>query len=219
MPDAFNPSEALATAVAQCPLIAILRGVRPDEVCAIADSIIDAGFAMIEVPLNSPDPLASIALLARRYPAHVLIGAGTVLAAHDVAAVHATGARLIVSPNTAPAVIGAAVAAQMVALPGYFTPSEAFAAHDAGAHGLKLFPAEAASPAVLKAHRAVLPPMLPIFAVGGVSVDTLADWRAAGATGAGLGSALYALGLTAAEVGQRAAAFVASVGGVTSPRP
>jgi 2-dehydro-3-deoxyphosphogalactonate aldolase len=211
MTEAFDQKSALADATALCPLVAILRGVKPDEVIAIADAIIDAGFSMIEVPLNSPDPLASIALLAVRYPPNILIGAGTVLTTRDVAAVQATGARLIVSPNTAPAVIRAAVAAGMISLPGYFTPSEAFAALEAGAHGLKLFPAEGASLAYLKAQRAVVAMSVPIFAVGGVSVENIADWLAAGATGAGLGSALYKPAMTVADVGLRAAQFVAAV--------
>jgi 2-dehydro-3-deoxyphosphogalactonate aldolase len=204
-------STTLAEATRRCPLIAILRGVRPDEVLAIATVLIDAGFATIEVPLNSPDPLASIALLAGRYPPNILIGAGTVLTTRDVTAVQATGARLIVSPNTAPEVIRASVAAGMISLPGYFTPSEAFAALEAGAHGLKLFPAEGASLAYLKAQRAVVAMSVPIFAVGGVSVENIADWLAAGATGAGLGSALYKPAMTAAVVGLRAAQFVAAV--------
>lgn len=212
MTDTFDPAAALAQAIAQCPLVAILRGVAPNEVNSIADAIVDAGFSMIEIPLNSPDPLISIAQLATRYPKHILIGAGTVLRPADVDAVRETGARLIVSPNSAPPVIRATVAAGMISLPGYFTPSEGFAALDAGAHGLKLFPAEGASYAYLQAQRAVLPKSIPVFAVGGVGVENLAHWLAAGATGAGLGSALYKPGLTAAEVGLRAAAFVAALG-------
>jgi 2-dehydro-3-deoxyphosphogalactonate aldolase len=163
---------------------------------------------MIEVPLNSPDPLTSIAHLAARYGPQVLIGAGTVLTPTDVENVRQAGGRLVVSPNVAPAVIRASVAAGMVSLPGYFTPTEAFEALDAGAHGLKLFPAEGASPSYLKAQRAVLPKAVPLFAVGGVSVETLGRWLAAGADGAGLGSALYKPGLTAQEVGARALDFV-----------
>jgi 2-dehydro-3-deoxyphosphogalactonate aldolase len=204
-----EPADILHTALTRCPLVAILRGVRPDDVAAIADALVDAGFAMIEVPLNSPDPLASIALLARRYGPDVLIGAGTVLRIADVAAVAAAGGRLIVSPNVDAAVIRASVAAALVSLPGYQTPSEAFVALGAGAHGLKLFPAEAASPAVLKAQSAVLPADIPLFAVGGVGIDTLGAWLAAGAHGAGLGSALYKPGMTARDVGERARAFVA----------
>lgn len=204
----FDPAAALSRAMAQCPLVAILRGVRPDEVVAIGDALVAAGFAMIEVPLNSPDPLVSIALLAGRYGPEVLIGAGTVLTVADVDAVAAAGGRLIVSPNVDAAVIARTAAAGMVSLPGYFTPTEAFAALAAGAHGLKLFPAEAANPGVLKAHLAVLPRGVPMLAVGGVTPENLGAWVAAGAHGAGLGSALYKVGLTAAEVGARAARFV-----------
>ncbi len=182
----------LAATMAICPLVAILRGVRPDEVIAIADVLVDEGFAMIEVPLNSPDPLKSIAAIARRYAPPVLIGAGTVLTVEQVGQVGATGARLIVSPNTDVCVITATAAAGLVSLPGYFTMSEAFTALAAGASGLKLFPAEAATPASLRAHRAVLPNDIPMFAVGGITPDTMMPWRKAGAHGFGLGSALYA---------------------------
>ena len=206
-----DPAQLLNTAMSRCPLVAILRGVRPDEVAAIGDALVDAGFAMIEVPLNSPDPLGSIALLANRYGPDVLIGAGTVLRVADVNAVAAAGGRLIVSPNVDAAVIRESVAQGLVSLPGYQTPSEAFAALHAGTHGLKLFPAEAASPAVLKAQRAVLPAAIPLFAVGGVGVDTLHVWMDAGAQGAGLGSALYKPGMTAHDVATRARAFVAAL--------
>jgi 2-dehydro-3-deoxyphosphogalactonate aldolase len=208
MPDLFDPADALAAAIAQCPLVAILRSVRPAEVVEIADALVDAGFSMIEIPLNSPDPLASIALLAGRYAPAILVGAGTVLNLVDVQNVRASGGRLVVSPNVAPSVIRATVGEGMVSLPGYFTPTEAFEALDAGAHGLKLFPSEGASPSYLKAQRAVLPKAIPVFAVGGVSIDNLGRWLAAGADGAGLGSALYKPGLSAQEVGVRAADFV-----------
>ena len=197
--------------MARCPLVAILRGVRPDEVEATGDALVEAGFSMIEVPLNSPDPLESVARLARRYGDQVLVGAGTVLSVADVRGVAAAGGRLIVSPNVNAEVIGASAGAGLVSLPGFFTASEAFAALEAGATGLKLFPAEGASPAYLKALRAVLPRDLPMLAVGGVTPETLGAWRAAGAQGAGLGSALYQPGLSAAEVGVRARAFVAAL--------
>lgn len=203
-----HPGKALAAAIARCPLVAILRGVRPHEVEAIAGALVDAGFSMIEVPLNSPEPLNSIGRLARRFGDDVLIGAGTVLHAGEVADVRDAGGRLVISPNANPEVIRASEG--LVSLPGFFTPTEAFSALDSGAVALKLFPAEGASPAYLKALRAVLPPHLPLFAVGGVSVDTLAEWFAAGAQGAGIGSALYQPGLVADEVGRRAAAFVAA---------
>lgn len=197
-------------AMGRCPLVAILRGVRPDEIIDMADGLVEAGFTMIEVPLNSPEPLDSIGLIAKRYDRHVLVGAGTMLSVEDVANVTDRGGRLMVSPNSNPAVISAAVAAGMAALPGYFTPTEAFAALEAGAHGLKLFPAEGASPAVLKAQRAVLPKHVPVLAVGGVSVDNLGEWMAAGAAGAGLGGSLYKVGDSSQTVRERAVAFVSA---------
>lgn len=202
------PGQTLVAALARCPLVAILRGLRPDEAEAVGDALVEAGLTIIEVPLNSPDPLESIARLARRYGPDILIGAGTVLSVKDVADVRAVGGQLLVSPNVNAEVIRAG--AGLVCLPGYFTPTEAFTAIDAGATGLKLFPADGTTPAFLKAQRAVLPRDLPLLAVGGVSPDNLANWMAAGAQGAGIGSALYKPGLTAAEVGQRAAAFVAA---------
>ncbi|ODU82931.1 MULTISPECIES: 2-dehydro-3-deoxy-6-phosphogalactonate aldolase [unclassified Novosphingobium] len=209
----MTPLEQLNAALAICPLVAILRGVRPDEVEAVGDAIIEAGFSMIEVPLNSPDPLASIALLAKRYGPDVLVGAGTVLTTADVANVKAAGGTLIISPNVNTDVIRASVAEGMISLPGFYTPTEAFAALEAGATGLKLFPAEGASPAYMKAQRAVLPKDLPLLAVGGVTPENLSQWVAAGAQGAGLGSALYKAGLSAAQVGERARAFVAAARG------
>jgi 2-dehydro-3-deoxyphosphogalactonate aldolase len=196
----------LKAAIARCPLIAILRGVRPDEVEAVAEALIEAGFSMIEVPLNSPEPLESIGRLVRRFGANVLVGAGTVLTPSDVARVRDTGARLVISPNVDRSVIAATVAANMISLPGYFTPSEAFAAIDAGATGLKLFPAEAASPAVLKAQRAVLPPGVPIFVVGGITPAAIPEW-AGSCDGFGLGSALYKPGMKPDEVRLRAQRF------------
>jgi 2-dehydro-3-deoxyphosphogalactonate aldolase len=197
-----------AKAFESCPLIAILRGVEPDEVEDIGDALIDAGFTIIEVPLNSPDPLNSIARLARRHGNRMLIGAGTVLTANHVAAVAQAGGRLIVSPNTDCAVIRATVSSDMVSIPGYYTVSEAFAALEAGAHGLKLFPAEAASPAVLKSQRAVLPRDIPVVVTGGIDSSAMEVWRVAGADGFGLGSALYAPRRSARDVGERAARFV-----------
>ena len=192
-----------------CPLVAILRGVRPDEVETIGEALVEAGFTLIEVPLNSPDPLDSIARLARRLEGRALVGAGTVLDVGSIAAVKAAGGAMIVSPNTDPAVIAASAAAGMASLPGFATPSEAFAALAAGATALKLFPAEGASPIVLKAMRAVLPPGLRVLPVGGVTPESMEPWRAAGAAGFGLGSALYRPGMAADEVGARARAFVA----------
>ena len=204
----MHPDADLAAAMARCALIAILRGVLPDEFVAIADVLVEEGFTLIEVPLNSPDPFVSIGALVGRYPAPVLVGAGTVLRVEQVAQVAATGARLVISPNTDRAVIAASAAAGLVSLPGYFTPTEAFAALAAGASGLKLFPAEAATPAVLKAQRAVLPRDVPLFVVGGVKPDAMAAWRAAGAQGFGLGSALYAAGASVTGVRAAARAFV-----------
>jgi 2-dehydro-3-deoxyphosphogalactonate aldolase len=207
----MTASERLNRYIAACPLVAILRGVRAHEVEAIAAALIDAGLRIIEVPLNSPDPLESIARLAARFGDDALIGAGTVLTPGDVARVADAGGRLIVSPGTDPAVIAATTAAGLVSAPGFFTPSEAFAALAAGAHALKLFPAEAAPPAVVKAQRAVLPKDVPLLVVGGITPDKVAPYRAAGADGFGLGGALYAPGMNAAEVGARARAFVAAL--------
>ena len=193
------------------PLVAILRGVRPDEIVGIADALVEAGFAMIEVPLNSPEALRSIATIAGRYGPETVIGAGTVLTQGEVGAVIEAGGRLIVSPNVNLGVISRAKSHGALALPGYATPTEAFAALEAGADGLKLFPAEAANPAVLKAHRAVFPADMPVLAVGGVTPETLSAWLEGGADGAGLGSALYKPGRTAADVGECGARFVAAV--------
>lgn len=197
----------LATALAQLPLVAILRGIRPDEIEAAADALVEAGFRLIEVPLNSPDPLASIEKLARRVGDRAIVGAGTVLTVDQVAHVHDVGGAMIVSPNTDVAVIAESARRGMVSLPGYFTPSEAFAALAAGASGLKLFPAEAATPAVIKAQRAVLPRNVPLLVVGGISPTNMAPWREAGADGFGLGSALYKVGATAQEIAANARAF------------
>lgn len=203
----FHPSHALAQAMTQLPLIAILRGLTPAEAPAVGQALVLSGFALIEVPLNSPDPLDSIAALAQQHP-QALIGAGTVLNAQQVKDVHAAGGRLIVAPNFNPAVVAQALALGMVALPGVATPSEAFAALDAGAQGLKLFPAEMISPATVKALRAVLPKEVALMPVGGITPDTMAPYLAAGANGFGLGSALYAPGRNAAQVAAQAAAFV-----------
>lgn len=194
-------------AFAACPLVAILRGLTPTEAPAIGDALVDAGFTLIEVPLNSPDPLASIGLLADRFAGRALVGAGTVLTVDQVDAVASAGGTLIVSPNTDTRVIAAAAARGLISLPGYYTATEAFAALAAGASALKLFPADAAAPAMLKAHRAVLPAGTRVLAVGGITPATMSPWRAAGADGFGLGSHLYRPGKPAAEVAQVAAAY------------
>lgn len=196
---------------AACPLVAVLRGITPDEAVAVGAALVEAGFSIIEVPLNSPRPLDSIARLAARIGDRALVGAGTVLTPGEVAAVAEAGGRLIVSPNSDPAVIAASVSAGLVSLPGYFTTTEAFAALAAGAHGLKLFPAEGASPAYLKAQRAVLPRDVPVLAVGGITPEVMPMWRDAGADGFGLGSNLYRAGKPVADVARDAAGFVAAV--------
>lgn len=197
---------------AQCPLIAILRGVLPDEVEAIGDALVEGGIRIIEVPLNSPDPLDSIARLSARLAGRALIGAGTVLRADQVDPIRAAGGRLIVSPSTNTDVIAATVAAGLISCPGYFTPSEAFEAISAGAHALKLFPAEAATPAVVRAQRAVLPKDVSLIVVGGVGPDTMAPWLAAGADGFGLGSGIYRPGQSPAETLGKARAYCAALG-------
>ena len=202
---------AFDSAFARCPLIAILRGVAPHEVEGIGDALVDAGFTLIEVPMNSPDPLDSIARLARRFEGRAVIGAGTVLTEGQVEQVRAVGGTMIISPNANTRVIAASAEAGMVSLPGVVTPTEAFAAIEAGATALKLFPAEGSSPAILKAMRAVLPRDMRLLPVGGIAPDTMDPWREAGAAGFGLGSALYKPGLTAAEVGTRARAFVSAL--------
>jgi 2-dehydro-3-deoxyphosphogalactonate aldolase len=202
-----NPVQTLAQAMGQLPLIAILRGLTPAEAPAIGQALVDKGFAIIEVPLNSPEPLQSIATLTRLFP-HTLIGAGTVLNAQQVQDVHAAGGRLVVAPNFNPAVVAQALALNMVVLPGVATPTEAFAALDAGAHGLKLFPAEMVSPVTVKALRAVLPKDAALMPVGGITPDNMAAYRRAGASGFGLGSALYAPGRSAEQVRLAAQNFV-----------
>lgn len=201
-------STDFAEAFARCSLIAILRGVRPDEVIRIGNALADAGFSIIEIPLNSPNALESIERLAEHLADRCLIGAGTVLTRDQVQSVRLAGGRIIVSPNSDRAVIAAARDAGLDAVPGYFTPTEAFGAIEAGASALKLFPAEAASPAVLRAHRAVLPNAIPVVAVGGITPEAMAQWSLAGASGFGLGSSLYRPGTTCGEVRDAAGRFV-----------
>ncbi|MEO8813189.1 MAG: 2-dehydro-3-deoxy-6-phosphogalactonate aldolase [Caulobacteraceae bacterium] len=199
---------AFRAAMARRPLVAILRGVEPGEVEAIGEALVDAGFTLIEVPLNSPEPFESLERLARRLGDRAVVGAGTVLAVADVARVKDAGGAMVVSPNTDPAVIGAVVAAGMACLPGFLTPGEAFAALAAGATAVKLFPAEASSPAALGAMRAVLPKAALLLPVGGITPGAMAPWRAAGADGFGLGGALYRKGDAAADVARAARAFI-----------
>jgi 2-dehydro-3-deoxyphosphogalactonate aldolase len=190
------------------PLVAILRGVKPDEVVPIGAALATAGFAIIEVPLNSPDPIESIRRLAAALGQDILVGAGTVTEPERVAEIGAAGGRLVVMPHSDPAVVRTAKAAGMVCTPGVATPTEGYAALHNGADALKLFPAEAIPPSVLKAWLSVFPKGTAFLPVGGITPETMADYVAAGAAGFGLGSALYKPGLDAREVGVRAAAFV-----------
>ena len=209
----MTPSELLRRYLDECPLIAIIRGVTPQDAEATGRAIFDAGIRIIEVPLNSPDPLNSIETLARQLGDAALVGAGTVLDPADVARVKDAGGRIIVSPNTNLEVVAAAAAAGLVSCPGYFTPSEAFAALRAGAHGLKLFPAEGATPSVLKAQKAVLPKSVPVMIVGGIKPDNMQPWLEAGAAGFGLGSGLYKAGQAAADTADKARAYVGGLKG------
>ena len=190
------------------PLVAILRGIKPDEAEAIGDVIVAAGFGAIEVPLNSPEPLKSIETLARSFGGTALVGAGTVLLPGAVESAAAAGAGLIVAPNADPAVIERALKLGLIVLPGVATPTEAFAALSLGASALKLFPAEALPPEVVKAWRSVLPRETQLFPVGGITPERIAPYRRAGAGGFGIGGALYREGMTAAEVERGAIAFV-----------
>ncbi|MBX9633050.1 MAG: 2-dehydro-3-deoxy-6-phosphogalactonate aldolase [Burkholderiales bacterium] len=200
--------------LADCPLVAILRGVRPEEVVDICSVLERAGIRIIEVPMNSPDAFSSIALLAGRFADTLLIGGGTVLDSTQVARIADAGGRLIVAPNADPAVVEAAKKKGMIALPGFATPTEAFHMIAAGADGLKLFPAEANPPKVLRALRAVLPKEVPVLPVGSITPDNMAEYWAAGANGFGLGSALYKSGDLAPTVAMKAQAFMKAVGGL-----
>jgi len=185
-------------------VVAILRGVKPDEVLGVAEALIEGGIAVIEVPLNSPQPFDSIGRLARTMGSQARIGAGTVLSAADVDRAADAGATLVLAPNFDATVVQRSVQRGLFSMPGVATPSEGFAALAAGAHGLKLFPGEMLGPPVMKAWRAVFAPHTPMFAVGGVSENNIAAFKAAGATGVGVGSSLYAAGVAPPELTRRA---------------
>jgi 2-dehydro-3-deoxyphosphogalactonate aldolase len=192
------------------PLIAILRGLKPDEAVDVAAALMDAGIDRIEVPTNSPQPFESIGLIVDAFGKDALIGAGTILTTAQVDQVAAVGGKLIVSPNCDAGVIANTKAKGLQSWPGVFTPTEAFAALQAGADGLKLFPGSMAGPSGLQAIRAILPVGTQVFAVGGAGPENFGEWIDASADGFGLGSALYKPGMTAQEVGQRATAIVAA---------
>lgn len=202
-------ADKFQVAMRELPLVAILRGLKPAEADAMGDVLFEAGFRLIEVPLNSPQPFDSIARLRRRLP-QAVVGAGTVLTAAEVCDVAAAGGELVVAPNFDRDVVVETVRLGMTSMPGIMTPTEAFAALAAGAHGLKLFPAELASPAVVKAMLAVLPKGTPLIPVGGIAADNLPGWHATGAAGFGLGSSLYTPGDDAATVRAKAATIVSA---------
>ena len=208
----MTPHAKFSAGMTRLPLVAILRGLEPIEALAVGQVLVDAGWVLIEVPLNSPQPLQSIAILRKAFP-QALVGAGTVLTPEDVRQVQAAGGELIISPNFNPAVVAEAVRLGMVCLPGVMTASEAFAALAAGASGLKIFPAEMITPMVLKALRAVLPAETLVLPVGSISPLNMPAFRAAGANGFGIGSALFKPGMTPAQVAESAAGFKAAWAG------
>ena len=190
------------------PLVAILRGLEPERAVDVAWALLESGFDILEVPMNSPEPLRSIGSIAAAIGDRALVGAGTVLAEQQVDRLIDAGARLVVSPNCNPAVIAHAAARSMVVLPGVFTASEMFAAIDAGASGLKIFPAELMPPAGIKAAKAVLPPDVPVLVVGGIHAGNMRDYLAAGATGFGMGGSVFRPGKPLAQIAQDARAIV-----------
>ena len=190
------------------PLVAILRGLEPERAVEVGHALVDAGFDVIEVPLNSPDPFTSISALVEALGERALVGAGTVLSAGEVDRLAGIGAGLVVSPNCDPAVIARTAYHGMVSLPGVLTPTEMFAALDAGATGLKIFPAEIVSPAVVRAVRAVLPPAVPVLAVGGIHAGNMGDFLAAGVAGFGIGGALFRPGKPVEAIARDARAVV-----------
>jgi len=204
------------TALDRCPLLAILRGLVPAEALPVGEALVNAGVALIEVPLSSPNPLRSIATLVESVGDRALVGAGTVTMMNQLDAVAATGAHMVVCPHTDPALIARARALELVAIPGFTTPSEAFLALQAGASALALFPAQASSPAALAAMRAVLPPDTAVLPVGGITPDQMGHWWAAGARGFGLGGTLYRPGRAARDVAERARACIRAL---TGPLP
>jgi len=189
------------------PLMAILRGLKPEEALEVGQAIVNAGFQILEVPLNSPDPLRSIQILAEAFP-NALVGAGTVTTAQQVRDIKAAGGQIIISPHLDDNVVCEAVNLGLISMPGVATPTEAFRAIALGAHGLKLFPAEMISPSIVKSMRAVLPGHVRLIPVGGIGALNMADYRQCGASGFGIGSALYAPGKTVQAIGESAAAFV-----------
>ena len=198
---------SLAPWLDACPVVAILRGIRPEEAEAVGAALLAEGLSILEVPLNSPSPLESIRRLHAAFGDRALVGAGTVTTEDEIAAIARAGAKLMVTPHCDPSLVLAARARGMIACPGFFTPGEAFALLAVGADALKLFPAEAASPAVLRAMLAVLPKGTAVLPVGGIAADSIPAWKAAGAAGFGVGSSLYKPGDTAAMVAQKARAL------------
>lgn len=202
----------LTAYLTRCPLVAILRGIRHDEAVAVTHALETAGIAIVEVPMNSPKPLASIFKIARAFGDRLLVGAGTVMTPDDVAAVAQAGGRLVVTPHADARVVMAAKRHGLLAVPGFFTPAEAFAMLEAGADALKLFPAEGANPAMLRALRAVLPSGTQVLPVGGIDAANMAAWAAAGAAGFGIGSSIYKPGDTPDVVASKAQRLVAASG-------
>ena len=209
MTDPTRP-QRLDAACEALPLVAILRGLRPEEAVEIAQALFDAGFRLIEIPLNSPEPFDSIAAVRKALPADALVGAGTVTTLADVARLDGIGADLVVMPHADTEVIAAAKVAGMICIPGIATPTEAYAALNAGADALKVFPAELVGPAAVKAIRTILPAGTRLFPVGGIAPDTMGPFRSAGVAGFGLGSALYSPGDTVKAVSDKAARFVSA---------
>lgn len=192
------------------PIAAILRGIRPEEALDVAAALVEAGIRILEVPFNSPDPLDSIGAMQRAFGDVAMIGGGTVLSVESVEALHGVGGRIMVTPNTDPAVIARGAELGLELLPGFMTPSEAFAAIKAGARRIKLFPAARLGPAYVKAVKDVLPKHVGVWAVGGTGADTIGQWLAGGCEGIGVGGALYRPGDHAATVGQRGRELVAA---------